>query len=66
MDLEPFRRINPCGYAGLEMTQASLEKPGLTVDQVMPVLVKCFNHRLDYLQVDYLPWQVEHYASSAQ
>jgi lipoyl(octanoyl) transferase len=23
MDLEPFRRINPCGYAGLEMTQMS-------------------------------------------
>jgi len=23
MDLEPFRRINPCGYAGLEMTQLS-------------------------------------------
>jgi lipoyl(octanoyl) transferase len=21
MDLEPFTRINPCGYAGLEMTQ---------------------------------------------
>jgi lipoyl(octanoyl) transferase len=21
MDLEPFRRINPCGYAGLQMTQ---------------------------------------------
>ena len=21
MDLEPFARINPCGYAGLEMTQ---------------------------------------------
>ena len=21
MDLEPFRRINPCGYAGMEMTQ---------------------------------------------
>ena len=21
MDLEPFRRINPCGYAGLEMTR---------------------------------------------
>ena len=20
MDLEPFRRINPCGYAGLEVT----------------------------------------------
>jgi len=23
MDLEPFLRINPCGYAGLEMTQLS-------------------------------------------
>jgi lipoyl(octanoyl) transferase len=23
MDLEPFQRINPCGYAGLEMTQLS-------------------------------------------
>ena len=23
MDLEPFARINPCGYAGLEMTQVS-------------------------------------------
>ncbi|HBB77632.1 MAG TPA: octanoyltransferase, partial [Pseudomonas sp.] len=21
MDLEPFQRINPCGYAGLKMTQ---------------------------------------------
>jgi lipoyl(octanoyl) transferase len=28
MDLEPFSRINPCGYAGLEMTQlASLGGP---------------------------------------
>jgi lipoyl(octanoyl) transferase len=23
MDLEPFRRINPCGYEGLEMTQVA-------------------------------------------
>jgi lipoyl(octanoyl) transferase len=29
MDLAPFRRINPCGYAGLEMTQlAALGGPG--------------------------------------
>ena len=29
MDLEPFRRINPCGYAGLEMTDlAALGGPG--------------------------------------
>jgi lipoyl(octanoyl) transferase len=31
MDLEPFGRINPCGYAGLEMTQlAALGGPGDT------------------------------------
>jgi lipoyl(octanoyl) transferase len=30
MDLEPFRRINPCGYAGLEMTQ--LASLGATAD----------------------------------
>ena len=23
MDLEPFQRINPCGYAGLQVTQLS-------------------------------------------
>ena len=28
MDLSPFRRINPCGYAGLEMIQtADLQGP---------------------------------------
>lgn len=65
MDLEPFHRINPCGYAGLEMTQASRGKPGLTVDQVMPVLVKAFNHHLNYQQVDYMPWQIEQYGVAA-
>jgi lipoyl(octanoyl) transferase len=27
MDLTPFERINPCGYAGLRMTQLSAETP---------------------------------------
>jgi lipoyl(octanoyl) transferase len=31
MDLEPFGRINPCGYAGLEMTQLSDLGAALTV-----------------------------------
>jgi lipoyl synthase len=35
MDLEPFQRINPCGYAGLQMTQlADLGQRGLTVESV--------------------------------
>ena len=33
MDLEPFQRINPCGYAGLQMTQlADLGQPDATVE----------------------------------
>ena len=33
MDLEPFSRINPCGYAGLRMTQVSeLGGPGSVAD----------------------------------
>jgi lipoyl(octanoyl) transferase len=44
MDLEPFRRINPCGYAGLEMTQASdLGGPGdlrVMADALAPRLLE--------------------------
>ena len=34
MDLEPFRRINPCGYAGLEMTQLAALGGPADVQQV--------------------------------
>lgn len=64
MDLEPFLRINPCGYAGLQMTQASIEKPGLTLTDVVPVLVDSFNRQLGYLQVDNLPWQPDDYPAA--
>lgn len=39
MDLEPFARINPCGYAGLQVVSLSdLGGPG-SVDAVTPVLL---------------------------
>ncbi|MGH8282969.1 MAG: lipoyl(octanoyl) transferase LipB [Gammaproteobacteria bacterium] len=42
MDLEPFSRINPCGYAGLEMTQVKdLGGPasvGLVAEKLKPRL----------------------------
>ena len=39
MDLEPFHRINPCGYAGLEVVSMSdLGGPG-GMDAVKPVLL---------------------------
>lgn len=40
MDLEPFGRINPCGYAGLEVvSMADLGGPG-SMDAVKPVLLR--------------------------
>lgn len=39
MDLRPFLRINPCGYAGLEMTQVSDLQPGCTISDIQPHLI---------------------------
>lgn len=42
MDLSPFQRINPCGYAGLEMTD-SAKLGGLSnISQAKTVVVKHF------------------------
>ena len=49
MDLEPFRRINPCGYAGLEMTQVrDLGGPadlGVVADVLAPRLLGALGFR---------------------
>ncbi|MDA9249121.1 lipoyl(octanoyl) transferase LipB [Gammaproteobacteria bacterium] len=37
MDLEPFSRINPCGYEGLEVTQISQFDSNVTMDKVESV-----------------------------
>ncbi|MGJ0577994.1 lipoyl(octanoyl) transferase LipB [Xenorhabdus bovienii] len=42
MDLQPFLRINPCGYAGMQMTQLSHLAAEVTVEDVQPVLVEKF------------------------
>ncbi|TCV97958.1 lipoyl(octanoyl) transferase [Biostraticola tofi] len=39
MDLSPFLRINPCGYAGLEMTQVSHFVAGIQTRDVAPLLI---------------------------
>jgi lipoyl(octanoyl) transferase len=35
MDMEPFLRINPCGYAGMAMTQLASLVPGLDVTEAV-------------------------------
>ncbi|WP_435929497.1 lipoyl(octanoyl) transferase LipB [Dryocola sp. BD613] len=54
MDLAPFLRINPCGYAGLEMTQVKDLKPGMTVADIQPRLVARLIELLDNPQTEYL------------
>lgn len=46
MDLEPFSRINPCGYEGLAVTSLAELVPGVDVDEVGRRLVDCVVARL--------------------
>ncbi|WP_282344390.1 lipoyl(octanoyl) transferase LipB [Pseudomonas sp. PS02288] len=51
MDMSPFGRINPCGYAGLKMVQLSdlLETPP-ALDEVAQRLERILRQRLGYLR----------------
>ncbi|MCS2150549.1 lipoyl(octanoyl) transferase LipB [Scandinavium manionii] len=42
MDLSPFLRINPCGYAGMEMTQMQQWYAEAKPENISPVLVSKF------------------------
>ena len=48
MDLEPFGRINPCGYPGLRVTQ--LRDLGINLDLNMTAeeLLPCLGRQLGY------------------
>ncbi|GAA0791370.1 lipoyl(octanoyl) transferase LipB [Marinobacterium sediminicola] len=48
MDLEPFLRINPCGYAGLQMTQLRTLAPRADLDAVPNNLVNYLVKKLGY------------------
>jgi lipoyl(octanoyl) transferase len=52
MDLSPFLQINPCGYAGLEMTQCSNEGIELSVKELAPLLIDKLNKQLSYSQIE--------------
>ncbi|MFU9136258.1 lipoyl(octanoyl) transferase LipB [Erwinia tasmaniensis] len=54
MDLSPFLRINPCGYAGLEMTQLSALKAGVGTAAVSRLLTEHFARQLACSEVIWL------------
>lgn len=53
MDLGPFTRINPCGFAGLKMTQLSEFCGPRAVMEVGKELVKYLMRHLSYNEVDF-------------
>lgn len=52
MDLSPFLRINPCGYAGMEMIQVKDINGPDSVARVESILIEKITHQLEYTQVD--------------
>jgi len=46
MDMEPFARINPCGFAGMQMTQITDHVPAVTRQQIEAELPELFSQRL--------------------
>lgn len=53
MDLEPFARINPCGFAGLNMTQLSDYLPGASVDAAGNGVARHLRDLLGYVRLDF-------------
>ncbi len=51
MDLVPYRYINPCGYAGLEVTQLKDLGCQLNVDDTAKSLIPCLLQNLGYKKI---------------
>lgn len=53
MDLEPFKRINPCGYSDLAMCQISDFVPGVSIVDIEKQLVAQLVAGLEFSGVEY-------------
>ena len=66
MDLSPFRRINPCGYPGLAVTQLADQGVDLTVgetlEQFLPCLLQQFSY--DEIEISGKPWRLARQCSA--
>ncbi len=51
MDLEPFGRINPCGFAGLEVVSLAQLTPGVDLEKIQTTLVKHLCQQLHFTPV---------------
>lgn len=53
MDLAPFLRINPCGYAGLEMVQTSQINGPQTIEAAAKPLTRILADKLSATEIEY-------------
>ncbi len=65
MELEPFARINPCGYAGLEMTQVSALGGPASVRAVADVLAPELLRSLGFTPAGRAPAGLEDYSATS-
>ena len=52
MDLSPFRRINPCGYPGLEVTHLADWGVKLTMDEALENFLPCLLNQFIYNEME--------------
>ncbi len=48
MDLEPFQRINPCGFSGLQVIQLADLANDVNINTVEQQLIEAFCHQLNF------------------
>lgn len=51
MDMEPFQRINPCGYPGLQMVQLAELLPSVDPQQIQQQLLAFFIERAGFTEI---------------
>ncbi len=61
MDMNPFTRINPCGYAGMQMIQVSALAPHVGIEDICPILVQEFFYLLRYRTLEFCHWNPHDY-----
>ena len=60
MDLSPFARINPCGYAGMQMIQCKDVQGPQSIAEAKQEIVQCFQRALNITELQNktgLDWQ---------
>ncbi len=51
MDLEPFTRINPCGYAGMQVTHMQEFVASAKADTIAPQLLTILTQKIGYIGI---------------